>query len=149
MHLIEEDLRFAGFWIRFIAYIIDGLVIFFVFTALIALFTGDPFYQYKMNPMDLGREYWSMVFSNWILNIMYYSGFESSSKQATPGKMVMGIKVMDKNGERLTPLNAIGRYLGKILSALPLLIGFIMAGFDKKKQALHDKLANTFVVYEV
>ena len=149
MHIIDEDQNwnYAGFWIRFVAYLIDGLVIFFLFTILLTIFTGDPFYQYRLQPMDFGGDYWSLIFSNWILNIMYYAGLESSSKQATLGKMVLGIKVINKSGERLSPLNAIGRYLGKILSALILLIGFIMAGFDRKKQALHDKLAETYVVY--
>ncbi len=150
MYILEEDQNrnYAGFWIRFVAYIIDSLVIYFLFIILLAIFTGDPFYQYRMEPMEFGREYWSMAFSNYILQIMYFSGLESSKRQATFGKMIMGIKVVSKSGGRLSPLNAIGRYLGKFLSAIILLIGFIMAAFDSRKQALHDKLAETFVVYE-
>ena len=72
---------------------------------------------------------------------------ESSSRQATLGKMGVGIKVGNANGQRITFVNALGRYLGKILSTLTLLIGFMMAGWDSKKQALHDKLASTYVFY--
>lgn len=150
MQILEENRNYSygGFWIRFVAYIIDQLIIYFVFTLLLAIFTGDPFYQYRIEPLALDSDYWSMTFASIILQVMYYAGMESSSKQATVGKMAMGVKVMNAQGDRITLLNAIGRYFAKILSALPLLFGYIMAGFDSRKQALHDKLANTFVVYE-
>ena len=70
---------------------------------------------------------------------------ESSAKQATLGKLAVGIKVGKENGEKLSFGNALGRYLSKILSAITLCIGFMMVGWDKKNQALHDKIAKTYV----
>ena len=61
--------------------------------------------------------------------------------------MAVGIKVGDQNGEQISFGNALGRYFSKILSALILLIGFMMVGWDEKKQGLHDKIAGTFVFY--
>ncbi|MBK7410637.1 MAG: RDD family protein [Saprospirales bacterium] len=77
---------------------------------------------------------------------LYFAVQESSWKQATIGKSVMGLKVTDQHGERLTFARATGRHLGKILSSAFLAIGYIMAGFTEKKQALHDMIAGTLVV---
>ena len=71
---------------------------------------------------------------------------EASSKKATLGKMALGLIVTDVNGVRLSFGRASGRYFGKILSGLILNIGFIMAAFTEKKQALHDILAGTLVL---
>ena len=71
---------------------------------------------------------------------------ESSSWQATLGKKVLGLVVVDENGQRISLAKGIGRYFGKILSALIVLIGFIMVAFTEKKQGLHDMLAGTLVL---
>ncbi len=71
---------------------------------------------------------------------------ESSPTQATLGKMALGIKVTDLAGKRVGFGKATGRYFGKIISALILLIGFIMVAFTEKKQGLHDKMAGCLVV---
>jgi uncharacterized RDD family membrane protein YckC len=81
-----------------------------------------------------------------ILSWLYFTIFESSSLQATPGKMALGIIVTDLSGNRISFARANGRYWGKILSGLTLGIGYIMAGFTRKKQALHDIMAGTLVV---
>jgi uncharacterized RDD family membrane protein YckC len=70
---------------------------------------------------------------------------ESSENQGTLGKMAMGIKVGDQAGNRISFGNALGRYFGKILSTLLLFVGYLMAAWDSKGQALHDKLADTYV----
>jgi uncharacterized RDD family membrane protein YckC len=72
---------------------------------------------------------------------------ESSSRQATLGKMAVGIKVGNEQGQRISPANALGRVASKILSGLILYIGYIMVGFDARKQGLHDKIASTVVYY--
>ena len=79
--------------------------------------------------------------ANWI----YEAGLESSSKQATLGKMAMGLKVTDLVGRRISFARATGRHFAKILSGMILLIGYIMAGFTERKQALHDMIAGTLV----
>jgi uncharacterized RDD family membrane protein YckC len=71
---------------------------------------------------------------------------ESSSRQATVGKIALGIEVTDLEGNRLSFGRALGRNLAKIISALILYIGFIMAAFTKRKQALHDMIASALVV---
>jgi len=71
---------------------------------------------------------------------------ESSDKQATMGKMALGIIVTDLEGNRVSFGRATGRYFAKILSALILLIGYMMTGFTQKKQALHDMIAGTLVI---
>ena len=71
---------------------------------------------------------------------------ESSSNQATVGKMALGIQVTDLEGNRISFGKALGRNLAKIISALIFYIGFIMAAFTAKKQALHDMIAGTLVV---
>ena len=77
---------------------------------------------------------------------LYFALMESSANQATLGKMAIGIKVTDMSGRRIGFGQATGRYFGKILSSMILLIGYIMAAFTEKKQALHDMLAGCLVV---
>jgi len=80
------------------------------------------------------------------VGVAYYVGQESSRKQATLGKRALGIIVTDLHGNRISNGRAVGRYFAKLLSALILLIGYFMAGFTEKKQALHDMIAGTLVV---
>ncbi|MEP1273854.1 MAG: RDD family protein, partial [Marinomonas sp.] len=81
-----------------------------------------------------------------VLSWIYFAAMESSQKQATLGKMALGIVVTDEAGGQISFLRATGRYFAKILSALILLIGFIMVAFTERKQGLHDMLASTLVV---
>jgi len=77
---------------------------------------------------------------------LYYTLMESSSRQATVGKLALGMIVTDLDGNRISFGRANGRFWGKILSGLTLYIGFILAGFTERKQALHDMLAGCLVV---
>jgi len=77
---------------------------------------------------------------------IYFASLESSASQATLGKRMLGLKVADLSGGRISFGRATGRYFAKILSGVILLIGYIMAGFTEKKQALHDMLAGTLVL---
>jgi len=81
-----------------------------------------------------------------IINWLYWAVMESSSKQATLGKMALGIIVTDYEGKGISFGRATGRQFARIISALILLIGYIMAGFTEKKQALHDMIAECLVV---
>lgn len=134
-------LSYAGFWIRFLAYLIDAILIGITNTLInVSIFGID-----KLADPD-GSNAPGLI--NFAITLLYFSLMQSSSSQATLGKMAVGVKVVDGNGAQLSLPKAIGRFLSKIVSAITLLIGFIMAGFDSKKQALHDKIAGTFVVYE-
>jgi uncharacterized RDD family membrane protein YckC len=81
------------------------------------------------------------LLGNWI----YEAAMESSSKQATVGKMALGLKVTDLEGRRISFARATGRHFAKLISGMILLIGYIMAGFSQRKQALHDMIAGTLV----
>jgi uncharacterized RDD family membrane protein YckC len=80
-----------------------------------------------------------------IVGWLYSAAYESSLRQATLGKMAVGIKVTDMNGQKINFGKATIRYFGKFVSAMILFIGYIMVIWDKKKQALHDKMARTLV----
>jgi uncharacterized RDD family membrane protein YckC len=135
---VGKKLDYAGFWIRFGALIIDSVILQVVNVALAFIIVGN----YNMVTPDVSVQIFSIV-----LGIIYYIGMESSSRQATLGKMAVGIRVGKENGERISFLNATGRYFAKILSLAILFIGYIMVAFDSKKQGLHDKLANTYVYH--
>jgi uncharacterized RDD family membrane protein YckC/DNA-directed RNA polymerase subunit RPC12/RpoP len=133
---------YAGFWRRFLAAILDGLVlsiggfvIGFAFGLLYALATGT----------GQGAEILGNILGI-LIGWLYYAGMESSSAQATLGKMAIGIRVTDLEGRRVSFGRATGRHFGKIISTLILLIGYIMAGFTARKQALHDMMAGCLVV---
>ena len=81
-----------------------------------------------------------------LLPAVYFAGMESSSWRATLGKRALGIQVTDVGGRRIFFARAIGRYFAKVISSLAFCIGFLMAAFTEKKQALHDILAGTLVV---
>ena len=83
---------------------------------------------------------------NTVVYWLYFALMESSSWQATLGKRAVGVKVVNDGGGRITFITATIRYIGKIVSGAIFLIGYIMAAFTAKKQALHDMIASTYVV---
>jgi uncharacterized RDD family membrane protein YckC len=87
---------------------------------------------------------WIVIFAS--LYWLYFAIFESSPRQATPGKMMLGIFVTDIYGRRISFLRALGRTLGKVLSKAFCYLGYILALFTDRSQALHDLLANTLVL---
>ena len=138
---VEKKLNYAGFWIRVAAVLIDSILMYIVFFGVAFLFMDG------IASMATGMSITvQLIFG--VAGILYFAGMESSSRQGTLGKMALGIKVGNAKGEQLSFGNALGRYFAKIVSAIILYIGFMMAGWDKKKQALHDKLANTYVYYK-
>jgi uncharacterized RDD family membrane protein YckC len=141
-----RTLNYAGFWIRFVAYLIDTVVIYAVLFAVAAIFgVGSGAFT---DPSAVDMSSMALIYVVFFLGIIgYFIGMESSAKQATLGKMAVGIKVGDELGNRISVGKAAGRFFGKIISGLILYIGYMMAGWDPKKQALHDKLAGTFVFY--
>lgn len=133
-----RNFTYAGFWIRVAAYLIDAIILWIVQLILaFALFGGYNFTEPNI----------SLSLISLIVNVIYFGAMESSGRQATLGKSAVGIKVGDANGDKISFANAMGRHFAKILSGLLLLIGFMMVGWDAKKQGLHDKLANTYVFY--
>jgi uncharacterized RDD family membrane protein YckC len=153
--------NYAGFWLRFVAVIIDGIILGAVqFVAIMPVLgimgIGIADNMENFDSSDQA-EAMSMVASMMamagvaqivflVIQTLYYSLMESSSYQASVGKMVLGLKVTDTNGAKLDFTKALIRNLCKIISSMILLIGYLMAAFTEKKQALHDMIANTLVV---
>ena len=129
-----QEIQYAGFWIRVGAAIIDIIIMNIVGGVLGFLF------GLAMESEPVG------FLISFIVNVGYFAGFESSSWQATLGKRAVGVKVTGEQGERISFWRAVGRYLGKIVSTLILFIGFLMVGWTKRKQGLHDMMAGTLVV---
>jgi uncharacterized RDD family membrane protein YckC len=147
----SQDAVYAGFWIRFCAAFIDGILLALI-GAVLGLILGFVIGMMMgargaaIEDIEATAELIGNIlgfFMNWI----YYAAFESSVKQATPGKMAVGIVVTAEAGQRISFGRATGRHFAKILSAIILLIGFIMAAFTERKQALHDIIAGTLVTY--
>lgn len=152
--------EYAGFWLRFVAYIIDAIILgiahWILISPLLGLLGLSAYGNFPNGEMSEEQMVgFASIFSGSIIIIqltsivlywLYFAFMESSNKQATIGKIALGLKVTDMHGEKISFAQATGRYFGKIISSLILLIGFIMAGFTEKKQALHDILASTLVV---
>ncbi len=142
--------RYGGFWIRFVAAIIDALalgIVVWPVSGMLALMIGVAGGRVDMPGIGIhlvrGIVIWTMFLcAGWI----YEAAMESSSKQATLGKMALRLKVTDEYGSRISFARASARYFSKILSRMILMIGYIMAGFTARKQALHDMIAGTLVV---
>ena len=135
---------FAGFWSRVGAYLIDLIIIVLIMLP-IGFLVGFAGAFSNMKPNSRAEDgFYNII--GFIFSWFYYAYFESSVKQATPGKKAMGLYVQGTNGQRLSFANATGRFFGKILSGLFLGIGYIMVAFTAKKQGLHDMMAGTVVV---
>ena len=144
---------YAGFWLRFVAWIIDRILLgvvtrlllfpFLGLSALRMILRGHP------NPEDLVPLFGTMArlfFVGLVLDWLYYALLESSAWQGTVGKKVLGLRVTDLQLNRISFGRATGRFFARIISGFTLLIGFIMAGFTEKKQALHDIIAGCLVI---
>jgi uncharacterized RDD family membrane protein YckC len=149
---------YAGFWLRFVAVILDGLILGVVTSALSFPLIGltglgatirgihpgskpDPaFIAAILAAVPL------LIVVGVLTKWLYYAYCESSEWQGTPGKKVLNLRVTDLNGQRISFGRASGRFFAKYISALTMLIGYILAGFTEKRQALHDMIAGTLVL---
>lgn len=153
--------NYAGFWLRLVAIIIDGIIIgvaqsFLIVPLLAAVGLGFAGGADNMDFSDpeqaagMIASIGALIGGYWILamciQILYFTFMESSKYQATIGKIALGLIVTDLNGGKLDFSKAFIRNICKIISNVTMLIGYIMAGFTEKKQALHDMIASTLVV---
>lgn len=187
----QNNIHYAGFWLRLRAFFIDRA---FIVTMAVILGSALGWYLNQKGIISLNADFtiqWLLIYSSlWtvlgttiiglifaIIKLValannpsqflqdereililaalmlgiafqwfYYVILESSWLKTTPGKMMVGIVVTDADGKKISLIKANQRYWGKYISMLPLYIGFIMSGFTKKKQALHDKMSKTLVV---
>ena len=141
--------NYAGFFQRLAAYVLDWIMIAVAVFAIaivvgvilaVVLGGNDPKAAQRVGFFTGLLANVAIVFVGWI----YFAMLESSAKQATLGKRLLGIVVTDEHGQRISFVRATGRYFAKVLSSI-MLVGFIMAAFMPKKQALHDLIAGTSV----
>ena len=138
---------YAGFWWRFLAYVIDSLIVSVVFVPLGIILgvgmgaSGADENSPLLPVVNLGLNGFQILVM-WL----YHAFLESSEWQGTIGKKVCGLRVTDMNGYRISFGRATGRYFGMILSGMICAIGYIMVAFTEKKQGLHDMLASTLVL---
>jgi uncharacterized RDD family membrane protein YckC len=152
---------FAGFWLRFVAYIIDTILIYaiqsFIFVPVFGLlgisFASRAAELENMSDAEAMGAIGAMAavssaafFLSAVIALLYWTLMESSKYQATVGKLALGLKVTDMDGKSLDFVKALVRNLCKILSGMIMGIGYIIAGFTEKKQGLHDIIANTLVI---
>lgn len=152
--------NYAGFWLRFVACVIDQIILsivraFAIVPILAAMGIGIS--QGMTQDFDNPDQIMALVAGlaalagivslvSTAIYVLYFTFMESSNLQASVGKLALGLVVTDENGAKLDFGKALVRNLCKILSAMILFIGFIMAGFTDKKQGLHDIIAKTLVV---
>ena len=142
--------RYGGFWMRVVATLIDVIALGIVtgpVSVIIGIITGVAGHAVAMPKpgVDVASLILTGSFST-LVNWLYSALLESSSYQATLGKMALGLKVTDLQGHRISFARATGRHFAKILSGFVLFVGFIMVGFTRRKQGLHDMLAGTLVI---
>lgn len=136
---------FAGFWRRYLALVVDQLVLLIPLVVL-ALGLGLMLGLFEGSGEEAGVFAQLIYFAIYLVVApLYYALQESSRHQATLGKRALGIKITDLDGNRLSFGKALGRWFAAALSYLTLYIGFLMAAFTQRKQALHDVVAGTLV----
>ena len=157
---VSRGFSYAGFWLRFVAYFIDSIIISLALIVLIvplifltgfaANFGALAQNHGQPNPAVIGGFIMIMlvfVVISVIAQWLYHAYLESGEKQATYGKQLMGVYVTDLMGDRVTFGRASGRFFAKIVTGMiPLGIGYIMAGFTERRQALHDMIASCLVL---
>lgn len=148
--------RFAGFWRRFVAFMIDGFIIGIVFIILmivagLAYFAGAMSGDNQIwiaqitNPERMtALTVWLWLFSLF-MNIGYFTYFHGSTGR-TPGKMLMSLQVISADGTPISFGIAFLRSVGYLVSSIVFCLGYIWIAFDKKKQGWHDKIAGTVVI---
>ena len=154
---VQPVFYYAGFWIRFVAAFIDGIILGVTSSAVQLLLLGSAFRPFagmrEPMPPDQALAAFGAIMGTLALSMLIgvaigasYEGFFVSRVGATPGKMALGLKVVRPNGGPVSPGRAFGRYFAKWLSSMTLGIGYIIVGFDAEKRAMHDMIVDTRVV---
>lgn len=154
--------QYAGFWLRVVAYLIDGVITGLGFMLLFipfAITTGLAAVLGGIHPGEDPREVGAVLGGTFFLGLftitalgilgawLYHAKMESSAWQATLGKKALSLRVTDLNGARVSFKRATGRHFAKLITGLiPLGVGFMLAGLTEKRQALHDMLASCLVL---
>lgn len=136
-----KEQEYAGFWIRTGAAIIDSILMMIIILPILTAIYGTSYWESDSLVLGFGD-----VMFNYILPAIAVIAFWVY-KSATPGKMITKLTIVDaKTGGKPSTGQFIGRYLGYYISTIPLFLGIIWVGIDKRKQGWHDKLAGTVVI---
>ena len=136
-----EERKYAGFWIRVAASLIDTIVLMAVLVIPLSLIYGDSYWTGDQAISGFWDAMLSFVFPI-VATIWFWLRY-----LGTPGKMLLKLKIVDATtGDKMSTRQAIGRYMAYFAAALPLCLGFVWVGLDKRKQGWHDKLAGTIVI---
>ena len=140
---VVGERRYAGFWKRFAAYLIDFILLYIVEGVLaVGVLMMSP---HEINVVGILYGVINFQLVSAALAWAYFALFESSPMQATVGKYALGIYVTDRHGDPIGFSRATARYWLKLFSSLTLMVGWLMAAFTPRKQALHDLIAGTLV----
>lgn len=140
---VNRGYEYAGFWRRAAASLIDGILMSVITLPLLMMIYGDAYFDADQAALVQGG--WDLIIS-YVLPIIVIIGFWVW-KSATPGKMAMGVKIIDaRTGGKPSTAKFIGRYFAYIPSSIVLGLGFLWVAFDKQKRGWHDMLAKTLVV---
>jgi uncharacterized RDD family membrane protein YckC len=135
---------YAGFWLRFGAWFIDYIIL-----GIVSMITNLPMIFMGVYSVDNPGLFITLQLISTLLNFVIPAAYETwfvGKYAATPGKMACKIKVVLADGGKVSFGRAVGRHFAKFISALILGIGYIMAGFDDQKRALHDRICDTRVI---
>jgi uncharacterized RDD family membrane protein YckC len=146
--------EYARFGRRFVASVIDGIIVWILFFTVRSLISSIGLGQY-LNPPTRGD--YDRSFVSWggistetaltlVIGMIYFGYQESSVRQATIGKRAVGIIVTDLDGDRITPIRAIKRHIASVLSTWIFFLGYLIQPFTRRRQALHDVIARTLVL---
>mgnify|MGYP003996849465 FL=1 len=134
------EVEYAGFWIRFLASLLDSVLLILILVPLLMVFYGPGVLFATESP---GLAYDVINYGLPIIAVIIFWQYRS----ATPGKLMMGIYIVDEKTLGHPPFGRLVlRYFGYYVSILPLLLGFFWVAFDKRKQGFHDKIARTLVI---
>jgi len=144
---------YGNFWPRVLAKLIDGIVAWVASMAinfgLAMLFFGQFIFQPKPNNPLVAGKFWAFQGTAFLLSLCFglaYYWFFLNRYAATPGKMVLGLKIVRSNGSALSTGRIIGRFFAERLSAMILCIGYLMVAFDEERRGLHDQICDTRVI---
>lgn len=132
----EEGINYVGFWVRLLAAIIDWIILGIIGRILF----GSEATQINNMGADVNFSGWRTIVP-FLYIIIFWVWFS-----ATPGKLILGMKIIKTSGEKIDLKVSLIRFFSYIPSAFILFIGFIWIGIDKKKQGWHDKIAKTYVI---
>ena len=146
---VTSKWHYAGFWIRGVARLIDGITLGIAQAFIALLFFGT--FGAQFLPKVMGSANVGLRLSFYVLSYAIAIVYETvflRYQGATLGKMALGLKVVRSDGESLGWGISVGRYFMYVVSGIILSIGYIMAGFDDEKRALHDRVCDTRVIYK-